>query len=85
MAAGALPHGRTAFDAGFPSKPIARPTPPALALSVEGACAALGVSWDTWHEQIEPDVRIVRLGRRKLVPVTELQRWLDEHAEKVCG
>jgi excisionase family DNA binding protein len=60
-----------------------KPATPALALSVEQAAQSLGVSWDTWHEHIEPDVRIVRLGRRKLVPVTELQRWLDDHAEAI--
>jgi excisionase family DNA binding protein len=60
-----------------------KPQTPALALSIEQACHALGVSWDTWRSSIEPDMRIVRLGRRKLVPVTELQRWLDEHAETV--
>ena len=60
-----------------------KPVTPALALSVERACAALGVSWDTWKAHIEPDVRIVRIGRRKLVPVSEIQRWLDAHAEAV--
>jgi excisionase family DNA binding protein len=54
-----------------------------LALSVEQACEALGVSWDTWRVHIEPDVRLVRLGRRKLIPVSELQAWLDRHAESV--
>jgi len=54
-----------------------------LALSVEQACEALGVSWDTWRAHIEPDVRLVRLGRRKLIPVSELQAWLDRHAESV--
>jgi excisionase family DNA binding protein len=52
-------------------------------LSVEQACEALGVSWDTWRAHIEPDVRLVRLGRRKLIPVSELQAWLDRHAESV--
>ena len=56
---------------------------PALALSVEQACEALGVSWDTWRAHIEPDVPLVRLGRRKLIPVSELQAWLDRHAESV--
>jgi hypothetical protein len=56
---------------------------PRLALSIEEACEALGVSWATWHEHIAPEVRIVRRGRRKLVAVTELQRWLDESAERV--
>jgi hypothetical protein len=63
----------------------AKPPTPALALSIEGACAALGVSWDTWREHIEADVRIVRLGRRKLVPVAELTKWLADHAETVGG
>jgi hypothetical protein len=54
---------------------------PRLALDVQEACAALGVSWDTWREHVEPDVRIVRLGRRKVVPVAELERWLAEHAQ----
>lgn len=61
----------------------AKPTTPALALGVQEAAAALSVSYDTFHEQIEPGLRIVRLGRRKLVPVAELQRWLDEHGEAV--
>ncbi len=67
------------------SAAIAKPQTPALALSIEQACAALGVSWDTWREHIEPDVRIVRLGRRKLVPVRELEKWLDEHASTALG
>ena len=58
-------------------------SPPTLALSVEQACQALGVSWDTWRAHVEPDVRLVRLGRRKLIPVSELQAWLDRHAESV--
>ena len=56
---------------------------PTLALSVEQACEALGVSWDTWRAHIEPDVRLVRLGRRKLIPVSELQAWLERHAESI--
>ena len=54
---------------------------PRLALSIEEACGALGVSWDTWNQHIAHDVRVVRLGRRRLVPVAELQKWLAEHAE----
>lgn len=62
---------------------VTKPPAPALALSVEQACASLGVSWDTWREHIEPEVKIVRLGRRKLVPVSALQAWLDRHAESI--
>jgi excisionase family DNA binding protein len=60
-----------------------KPSAPTLALSVEQACEALGVSWDTWRAHIEPDVRLVRLGRRKLIPVSELQAWLDRNAESL--
>jgi excisionase family DNA binding protein len=61
----------------------AKPPTPALALTIDQAADSLGVSWDTWHEHIEHEVKIVRIGRRKLVPVRELERWLDEHAERV--
>lgn len=54
---------------------------PKLALSIEEACAALGISWDLWDQHVRPHVWMVRLGRRRLVPVAELQRWLAEHAE----
>ncbi len=56
---------------------------PRLALNVKEACAAIGVSWDVWKAQVEPDVRLVRLGTRKLVPIAELERWLAEHAETI--
>jgi hypothetical protein len=62
---------------------VPKPPTPVLALSVEQACASLGVSWDFWRAHVEPDVKIVRIGRRKLIPATELQRWLDRHAEAV--
>jgi len=73
---------RAALQAVFPLKGEAHSGPPVLAVSIEGACRALGVSWDYWREHIEPEVRIVRRGRRKLVPVAELEKWLDEAAER---
>jgi excisionase family DNA binding protein len=54
---------------------------PVLALSINEACAALGITHDLWKEHVADEVRMVRLGRRRLVPVAELQRWLAEHAE----
>lgn len=60
-----------------------RPPIPRVALSIDEACESLGVSWDFWHEHIAPDVRIVRRGRRKLVAVAELERFMAENAERV--
>jgi hypothetical protein len=56
---------------------------PAIALSIEGACAALDVSWDFWRANIEPEVRVIRVGRLKRVAVAELERWATEHGERV--
>jgi len=51
-----------------------------LALRLEEAAEALGVSYDFFKEQIAPDLRIVRIGRVRMVPITELENWLDRNA-----
>jgi excisionase family DNA binding protein len=53
-----------------------------LALSPDEASAALGVSRDFFDEHIAPELRIVRRGRRRLVPIGELERWLDRSAAR---
>lgn len=58
--------------------------PPRLALSVDEACQALGVGWDFWSEHVAPTVPIVRKGRRKMIPVASLEKWLAENAEVVA-
>jgi hypothetical protein len=40
----------------------------------------LAVSEDYLDEQIRPELRVVRRGRRVLFPVKELERWLDRQA-----
>ena len=58
-----------------------RRTPvPRLALTVEEACEALGVGWDFWSEHVAPTLPIAQVGRRKLIPVSAVEAWLDEHA-----
>jgi hypothetical protein len=42
----------------------------------------LGVSDDFFREHISPELRWVRRGAKKLVALTELQRWLDESAAR---
>lgn len=54
--------------------------PPRLALSREEAAAALGVSLDFFDLHVRPELRVVRRGRRRLIPVDELRRWLDRSA-----
>jgi excisionase family DNA binding protein len=51
-----------------------------LALSPNEAAHALGVSRDFLDEHILPELRIVRRGRRRLIALRELERWLNESA-----
>lgn len=53
-----------------------------LALSPDEAAAALGCSRTFLDEHVMPDLRVVRVGRRRFIAVTELSRWLDEHASR---
>jgi len=55
---------------------------PRLALTREEAAAAVGMSLDSFERHVQPTLRLVRLGRMRLVPIAELERWLDEHAER---
>ena len=54
-----------------------------LALSPDEAAAALGVSRDFFDRHIAPDLQLIRRGRRKLVPVRVLDRWLENAAHDV--
>jgi hypothetical protein len=55
---------------------------PRLALDRTEAAAALGMSIDSFERHVQPSLRMVRLGRMRLVPIAELERWLAEHAER---
>jgi hypothetical protein len=57
---------------------------PRLALTREEAAQAVGMSLDSFERHVEPTVRLVRLGRMRLMPIAELERWLDEHAERAA-
>jgi excisionase family DNA binding protein len=60
----------------------AREDVPRLALSKTEAAAALGVSVRFFEQQVQPELRVVRRGRRRLIPVAELERWLDRAAAR---
>jgi hypothetical protein len=58
------------------------PEIPRLALPRVEAAAALGMSLDSFERYVQAEVRLVRRGRMRLVPVSELRRWLSENAER---
>jgi excisionase family DNA binding protein len=55
---------------------------PRLALSPDEAAALLGVSRDYFDEHVIDELRIVRRGRRILVALSELERWLESSATR---
>jgi len=54
---------------------------PRLAMSKQEAAQALGVSINFFEEHIAHELRMVRRGRRRLIPVHELERWLEKNAD----
>jgi excisionase family DNA binding protein len=53
-----------------------------LAYSPDEAAALLGVSRSFFFEHVLPELRVVRVGRRRLVARRELERWLDENGAR---
>ena len=56
-----------------------------LALTPEEAAVALSMSRDTFDRFVRDELRLVRVGRKVLVPVRELERWLDRSAARTLG
>jgi excisionase family DNA binding protein len=54
---------------------------PRFALTPAEAAASLGCGIDFFNEYVRPHLRLIRKGRKVLVPCSELQRWVDENAE----
>lgn len=55
---------------------------PRLALTKREAAEALGMSEDSFDRHVRPELRMVRRGALRLVPVRELDRWLEQNAER---
>lgn len=58
---------------------------PRLAVSRVEAAEALGVSVDFLEEHVLHELRIVRRGRRRLIPLAELSRWMEVNAQRTLG
>jgi excisionase family DNA binding protein len=56
-----------------------------VALTVDEAAAALGVSRDHLERHVLRDLRVIRSGRRVLIRLRELERWAQEHEALPLG
>ena len=55
---------------------------PRLALRPEQAAESLGVSRSFFFAEILPELRVVRCGRVRLVPLRSLEDWLERNAAR---
>jgi len=60
-----------------PTAPI-----PRICLSREEAAASIGIGLDSFERHVQPHIRMIRRGRLRLVPISELQRWAEQAAER---
>ena len=64
------PNGATPADA------------PRLALTRTEAAQALGMSIDSFERYVQPELRLVRRGKLRVIPVAEVERWLVNNASR---
>jgi hypothetical protein len=55
---------------------------PRIALTPPEAAAAIGVGPDFFDANVAPELRLIRRGRKRLVPVVELERWVVQAASR---
>jgi hypothetical protein len=56
-----------------------------VAVTREKAAAALGMGLTMFSERVQPDLKVIRVGAKVLVPTAELQRWVEENAERTIN
>jgi hypothetical protein len=56
-----------------------------LAMTRAEAARSLGVSINSFERHVQPELKIVRRGKLRLIPVREIERWLEENAEWTLG
>ena len=55
---------------------------PRVAVTRDEAAASLGMSLDSFERHVQPELRLIRRGKLRLVPIVELERWADAAAER---
>ena len=70
----------SATEARMASQPRGRSNPVRVTLTRLEAAAALGISIDSFERHVQPELRVIRRGRMRLIPCRELDRWAAENA-----
>jgi hypothetical protein len=64
---------------GFPKSMRAVPR---VALTPAEAAEAIGCSAEFFREHVDFELRWIRRGRKRFVPVVDLERWAEQNAER---
>ena len=56
-----------------------------LLLTKAEAAEALSMSVDHFERYVMAELKLIRSGRKVLVPLTELERWIGEKAAKTLA
>ncbi len=56
---------------------------PRFALTREEAAASLGMSVSHFERNVQAELRVVRSGQLVLIPVAEIEKWLQRNAHLV--
>ena len=81
MSAGKTRHELVAAQAaGSSANGVSHASVPRLALGIDEAAEALGISRDHLERHVLRDLRVIYTGRRRLIPVSELERWAERQA-----
>jgi len=59
-----------------------RSLPVGIDASPAEAAGALGMSIDSFERYVQPELRLVRRGKLRLIPVAEIERWLRDNASR---
>jgi len=53
---------------------------PRFTLTRKEAAAALGISLNHFERRVQPELKVVISGQLVLIPIAELERWVQRHA-----
>jgi len=62
-----------------------RSSPHRLGLTITEAAEAVGMSESSFKRHVQPELRIVRRGSLRIIPVAEIERWLEANATLAGG
>lgn len=62
------------------SAPGTASVPPRVALTPTEAAIALGVSRSFFYSHILPQLRVVRIGSKRLIAMRELEAWIQRES-----